>query len=81
MIFAANLQLGQGEPLSSIVINLIDSNSQRYDIPADVRPVPNFAFTQVIFRVPNNLPAGTCTIKIKAHGQVSNPGTLSIRVP
>jgi hypothetical protein len=81
MILAANLQLGQGEPSSTVVVNLIDSNNQSYEIAAeDVRPVPNFAFTQVIFRIPDNLPAGTWTVKIKAHGQVSNPGTLRIRL-
>lgn len=81
IIFAANLQLAQGETSSSVVVNLVDSNNQSYDIAAeDVRPVPNFDFTQVIFRLPNNLPAGTYTIKVKAHGQVSNAGTIRTRI-
>jgi hypothetical protein len=81
IIFAANLQLAQGETSSAVVVNLVDSNGLSYDIPAeDVRPVPNFNFTQVIFRLPNNLPAGTCTIKVKAHSQVSNAGTIRIRM-
>jgi hypothetical protein len=81
IIFATNLQLTQGEPSSSVVVNLVDSNNQNYDIAAeDVRPVPNSNFTQVIFRLPNNLPVGTCTIKVKAHGQVSNAGTIRIRI-
>ena len=79
IIFVTNLQLAQGETSSSIVVNLIDGSNKTYDLAAeDVRPVPNFAFTQVIFRLPNDLPAGTCTIKVKAHGQVSNPGTMRI---
>jgi hypothetical protein len=81
VIFVANLQLAQGEPSSAVVVNLVDANNQSYDIAAeDVRPVPNFDFAQVIFRLPDNLPAGTCTIKVKAHGQVSNAGTIRIRI-
>jgi hypothetical protein len=81
IIFLTNLQLAQGETSSSVVVNLIDSNNQSYDIAAeDVRPVPNVAFTQVIFRLPNNLPVGTSTIIIKAHGQLSNAGTIRIRI-
>lgn len=80
IIFATNLQLSQGEPPSAVVVNLIDINNQSYDIPAeDVRLAPNFAFAQVIFRLPDNLGVGTCTVKIKAHGQVSNAGTIRIR--
>jgi hypothetical protein len=81
IVFVINLQLAQGETASSVVVNLIDSNNQSHDIAAqDVQPVPNFPFTQVIFRLPDNLPVGTCTIRIKAHGQVSNAGTIRIRV-
>jgi len=80
IVFVTNLQLTPGETSSSVVINLIDVNNQSYNIPAeDVRPVPDSNFTQVIFRLPNNLPAGTCTLKINAHGQVSNAGTIRIR--
>jgi hypothetical protein len=81
IVFVMNLQLAQGETSSSVVVHLIDSNSQGYDLAAeDVRLVPNFDSTQVIFRLPNNLPAGTCTVIIKAHGQVSNAGTIRIRM-
>lgn len=81
IIFVTSLQLTQGEPSSSVVVTLIDSSGHSYDIAAeDVRPVPNFNFTQVIFRLPNNLPVGTCTIKVIAHGQVSNTGTIRIRI-
>jgi len=80
ILFAAHLQLDPGETSASVVINLIDSNGQSYDMAAeDVRPVPNFPFAQVVFRLPDNLPAGMCTIKIRAHSQVSNSGTFRIR--
>src|SRR5258708_5700458 len=77
ILFVMNLQLAQGETASVVSVNLIDSNNQSYDIRAkDVRQVPNFNFTQVSFRLLDNLPAGTCIIKIRAHGQVSNVGTM-----
>jgi hypothetical protein len=70
-----------GETAASIVVNLSDSNSQSFDLTAEeVRTVPNFTFTQVVFRLPNNVAIGACTIRIKAHGQVSNPGTIRIRI-
>lgn len=81
MIFVMNLQLAQGETSASAVINLIDSKNQSFDIAAeDVRSVPNFNFTQVIFRLPNSLSPGTCTVRVKAHGQISNAGTVRIRI-
>jgi hypothetical protein len=80
MIFVTNLQLSQGETSSSVVVNLIDSNNKSEDVAAeDVRPVPNLAFAQVIFRLPDTLAAGTCTVRVRAHGQVSNSRTVRIR--
>jgi hypothetical protein len=82
IIFAANLQLNQGETASAVVLSLVDANNQTFDVPAeDVRPVPNFAFTQVRFRLPNTMAAGVCLVTIKAHGQISNTGTIRIMLP
>ncbi|HVI73210.1 MAG TPA: Calx-beta domain-containing protein, partial [Pyrinomonadaceae bacterium] len=40
MLFVRNLQLGPGEPASSVVVTLVDGNNVSYDLPAeDVRPV------------------------------------------
>jgi len=81
MIFASNLPLAQGDTSSDVVVSLIDSNNQTYDTPAeDVRPVPNFPFVQIIFRLPDNLPVGTCTVRITVHGQMSNLGTFKVRI-
>ena len=91
MVFM-NLQLDAGEPSSSVIVNLIDGDTA-YEIPAeDVRPVPSdevpgkggrlvpkVPFSQVIFRIPENVPLGTCTVRLKAHGRVSNAGTILIR--
>jgi len=81
VVFVVNLQLAQGETASSVLVNLIDSRNQSYDLAAeDVRLVPNFSFTQVIFRLPDGISAGTCLVRVKAHGQVSSAGTIRIRV-
>lgn len=81
MIFASNLPLVQGDTSSAVVVNLIDSNNKTYDIPAeDVRAVPNFPFVQVVFRLPDNLPVGTCTVRVTVRGQMSNLGTFRIRI-
>lgn len=65
---------------SSVVVSLVDNNNQTYDITAqDVRVVSNVDFTQVTFRLPSNLPAGTCRIKVVAQGLFSNTATFRIR--
>ena len=80
IVFVGNLQLSQGEPASVVVVNLVGSNDQSYDIPAeDVRSLSGSEFTQVTFRLPDTLAAGTCTIRIKAHALVSNTGTIRIQ--
>lgn len=81
IVFVKSLQLAQGELSSTVVVNLTDSNNQSYDITAeDVGPVSNFAATRVVLRLPHNLLAGKYLIKVKAHDQVSNSGTIRIRV-
>ena len=80
-LFVKNLQLAQDESASSVVVNLLDDNNQDLDVPAEaVRPVANTDFIQVIFRLPTNLAFGPCTVRIKAHGQMSNAGTIRIRI-
>lgn len=80
ILFVSNLELQQGETSSSVIVSLIDSNNQSQEIPAeDVRKVPNLTFSQVTFRLSNNLAAGACTVKVRAHGQISNAGTIRIR--
>lgn len=80
IIFVRDLQLVQGEPPSAVVVNLVGSNNQSFDVPAeDVQAVANLGFVQVSFRLPDTLASGTCTIKVKAHAQVSNAGTVRIK--
>jgi hypothetical protein len=79
IFLANNLQLNPGEASSAVVVRFIDSNNQQIDVPADdVRSVPGFDFTQVMVKLPGNLAAGTCTVTIRAHGRVSNIGTIRI---
>jgi hypothetical protein len=58
-------------------VHLLDANSFSYDLAAeDVRQVPNFSFTQVVFRLPDNLSVGRCTVTIEAHNQFTNSATF-----
>ena len=78
-VFVANLKLNLGETASAVVVHLIDSNSQSYDVTAeDVRLVPKFDLAQVTFRLPDNLSAGACMMTVKAHDQISNTGTIRV---
>lgn len=79
IVFVMNLQLAQGETSSSVTVNLADGNKS-YEVTAeDVRLVPNSNFTQVIFRLPDNLAPGTYHVKVKAQGQESNSGAIRIK--
>ena len=78
-LFVRNLQLGQGETAASVVVRLVDSKNQSYDIPAEaVLPVQATDLTQVTFRLPNGLPVGKCVVEVRAQGRSSNSGTFRI---
>ena len=82
LIFVQNLRLNQGETSANVIVNLLDANNQSFDVPAaDVRAMPNTDLTQVLFRLPDGLATGTCTVTVKAHGQSSNIGTIRITPP
>ena len=77
VIFVINMPI---VPASSVVVNLIDTNNQSYNItPQDVRVIPNSEFVQITFRLPNNLTVGACKIKVIAQGQTTNTATFRIR--
>jgi peptidyl-Asp metalloendopeptidase len=80
LIFLDNFQLAQGETAASVVVNLIGSDNQSFDVAAeDVRFLPTSSISQVAFRLPNNLAIGECTLTVKARGQASNAGIIRIR--
>ena len=79
MLFAANLTLNQGDTSAAVTITLVDGNSQTFNVTAeDLRAIPNTSFSQINFRLPNNLAAGTCLVTINLHGQISNTGVIRI---
>ena len=80
IVFVKNLQLVAGETASVVTINLVDGNNQVFEVPAEiVRPVANTDFVQVIFRLPGDIGPGKCTLTLKAHGQLSNRGSIRIK--
>ena len=80
VVFATNLQLCPGESASDVVVNLVDNNGKPHNIGAeDVRAMGSLGFSQVIFRLPTDLAAGTCTVKVTAHSQTTNAGTIRIK--
>ena len=78
MIFVSNLPVIQSP---SVIVNLVDSNNQSHDVPAeDVRPVRGTDLAQIVFRLPNNLPVGVCSVRVRAQGQTTNAGVIRIRI-
>ena len=79
MLFAANLTLNQSETAAAVTVTLVDGNAQTFNVPAeDVRAIANTSFSQVVFRLPDNLAAGDCLVTISVHGRTSNTGTIRI---
>ncbi len=81
ILFVLNLELFTGETAASVTVNLTDANGLVHNLSAeDVRPIPaGLGFSQVTFRLPSNLPVGTCQVKLIAHNLTSNTGTLRIK--
>jgi hypothetical protein len=77
IIFVTNLSLNAGE---TVTVNLVDANNQNFDVVAeDVRVVPNSDAAQIRFRLPNQINAGLCTVKVrKGSGPFSNTATFQI---
>jgi hypothetical protein len=79
MLFVKNLQLNPGETSTAVIVRLVASNNQVFEVPAlDFRAVPDSEFKQVVFRLPDDLPPGTCVVFVRAHGRISNTGTIRI---
>ena len=79
MLFVRNLELNPGETSSAVIVRFVGSNNQIFNVQAEnVQAVPNFDFTQVVVRLPNNLPAGTTTVVVAAHTRLSNTGTFQV---
>jgi hypothetical protein len=79
VVFVGNLQLDPGEASSAVVVSLIDSHNQSFDVAAeDVRTEPITGFGQVTFRLPDTLFSGDCQVQVKWHGHISNAAIIRI---
>lgn len=79
VILFANLELRSDELPSAVTIRIFVDGTSPFDVQAEaVRPIHNSELTEVVFRLPNNLPLGTHTVRILAHTQISNAGTIRI---
>lgn len=79
VLFVRNLQLNPGETPAFVSVRLVGSNNQIFTVQSeDFRAVPNTDLMQVVFRLPNTLPAGTTTVVVISHGRSSNMGTIRI---
>ncbi len=81
IVFAQNAALAPGEQPSSVLLFLTDHNNQMIGAPAEQITnvtVSGLNLQQIVFRLPNGLAPGTCTIKLVAHSQISNSATLRI---
>ncbi len=78
MFFVRGLQLNPGESASAVIVRLT-VNNQVFDVPAeDVRSVPNVDFTQLVIRLPDDLPDAIYTVTVRAHSRTSNAGKITI---
>ena len=80
-LYARGLQLNPGEPPSFVFVRLTSTTSifNIFEVPVeDVRALPNSDLTQVVFRLPDNLEPGTYEVFIRAHGLITNTGTIRI---
>ena len=81
VVFAENLILPFFEAPSAVGVTLVDSNNQTFSLSAEqVSPVTvsGLNASQVVFRLPNGLAPGTCTVKLVYKGKVSNTATIRI---
>jgi hypothetical protein len=78
VILFANLELRLDGLPSAVIIRIFVDGTSPFDVQAEaVRPIHS-ELTEVVFRLPNNLPLGTHTVRILAHTQISNAGTIRI---
>jgi hypothetical protein len=80
LVFVRNVQLNQGETASVIVVHLVDSQGQMFDVNAEsLWSLTGVDFSQLTFRLPTTLAPGVCSIEVRVHEKVSNVATINIR--
>lgn len=83
MLFAIDMELGQGEGVSSVTAQAEDSQQMTYALTVEyVGKVPNFDWlTQVVIKLPAEVEiAGDLWVSIKVRGVVSNRALISIKL-
>jgi hypothetical protein len=84
MLFAANLDLIQGEDLSVVTARAVDAQNIEYQLPVEyVGKVTDFNWlSSVIVRLPDNLSLnGDVSIGISLRGVNSNGAVLALKAP
>ena len=77
VILFTNLELNSDQLPSSVIVRILSSGGQVFDIQAEaVQPIQNVEFTEVVFRLPNDLILGTHLVTVRTRGQISNAGTI-----
>ncbi len=82
LIFVRNLQLASNDTAAAVMVTLVDSNNQRYDVVAEnlwFYSNSDLQFSHISFRLPDTLAPGACQIQIKVHGEISNIGFIQIK--
>ena len=81
MFFVRNLDLQPNENMSSITVRADDAQLNQFPMTVEfVGTVAGFDFTQLIVRLPDNLPTGqTLFVSVILRGQTSNKGRIRMR--
>jgi uncharacterized repeat protein (TIGR01451 family) len=80
MFFAAGIDLLPGEPLSTITVQLEDTDHRIYPLVVeDIRNLPNFDFSQIIVKLPDTLTlSGDHQLSVTFRGTTSNKPLISL---
>ena len=81
MFFVRNVDLQPNENMSSITVRAEDAQLNPFSMTVEfVGPVGGFDFTQLVVRLPDNLPTGqTLFVSVTLRGQTSNKGRFAMR--
>jgi hypothetical protein len=78
--FATGIDLLPGEPFSTVTVQLEDTDHRIYPLVVeDIRPLPNFDFSQITVKLPDTLTlSGDHQLSITFRGVTSNKPLISI---
>ena len=81
MFIIRNLDLLPGENMSAITARAEDAQLNQFPLTLEfIGNIPGFDFTQLVVRLPDNLPTGqTLLVSVTLRGQTSNKARISMR--